>query len=185
MCGALLVEMEKRMIRDLNFESERLVTARLQDDDADTLFQFYSDCEAMKYRGSQPMASIADGMEMVANQFSIEKQVSKLRLGIRTKTTNDLVGTLLLKRETNSPRRIEVGFSFGKQHWGLGYGQETLRMVEEGITAFVEVDELEAWCIKDNIASIRIFEKAGFIEFEQALVPQSIWFRKQLVKSDS
>ena len=56
------------MIRDLNFESERLVTARLQDDDADTLFQFYSDCEATKYRGSQPMASIADGMEMVADQ---------------------------------------------------------------------------------------------------------------------
>ena len=74
--------------KEILFESERLKTSSLNEEDIESLFQMYSDHEAMKYRGSKPMITISDAHFMVANQTSEKGSISKLRLGIRTKTTN-------------------------------------------------------------------------------------------------
>ena len=162
-------------LKDVNFESKRLTARRLTPEDARTLFQMYSDSDAMKYRGSKSMTNIDDALKMISESDSI----SRLRLGIVRKSNNELVGTLLLKKY-NVQGRYEIGFSFGKEYWGKGYGQETLQMVEDEVRVSNSVKELCAWCIKDNVASIRIFQKAGFHSIPQFEYPKSGFFVKEL-----
>jgi len=169
------------MIKNLNFESERLKTTRLSEEDAATLFQIYSDSDAMKYRGSKPIKSMVDAVNMVTEQFSTDNNISKMRLGIRNKSNNHLIGTLLLTKDENFISKCEIGFSFGKKYWGKGYGQETLKMMEEKLRTLESIEEIEAWCIKENIASIRIFEKAGFSKIEQSKYPQSWLLVKRII----
>jgi len=162
----------------IHFKSERLATANLTQADATALFQIYSDKEAMKYHGSAPMESIEDVYAMITAQLTTHP-ISKLRLGIRLTANNQLIGTLLLVWNTKT-RECEVGFSFGKDHWGNGYGQETLAMMEEKLSAVDRVQTIKAWSNRENQASIRIFEKAGFSVIEQNEHPQSYLFAKRI-----
>jgi ribosomal-protein-alanine N-acetyltransferase len=168
------------MLETFNFESERLKTTPLIKEDAQVLFQMYSDEEAMQYRGSNAMETLEEAFEMIKRQSSIEGELFKLRLAIRNKLNHDLIGTLLLSRDKKRHHQVEIGFSFGKNHWGKGYGQETLKMVEENLKAANEIREITAWCIKENSASVKIFEKTGYSLVEQSEYPQSHLFLKTI-----
>ncbi len=168
------------MLKDINFESERLITQKLYKKDTEMLLQIYSDSGAMKYRGSKAMKSIEDAIRMVEEQYIENKQVEKIRIGIRKKSDNRLIGTLLLTNDKNAKSSVEIGFSFAKNHWGNGFGQETLSMVECKLPRFEKLEKLRAWCINENIASIRIFQKAGFSEVTQNKYPQSTLLEKAL-----
>lgn len=168
------------MLTTHQFESERLYTDTLKREDAETLFEFYSDQEAMRFRGNKPMLQLKDAFKMINSHLQKEDSGSKLRLGIRSKEANELLGTLLLKVKNTSPNECEVGFSFGKNHWGKGYATATLNMVERKLTTDQTYSSLIAWCKKENKASIRVFEKNGYQVIEQTDYPDSILFRKAL-----
>lgn len=168
------------MGKQYNFESERLKTRQLVEEDAVNLFQIYSDKEAMKYRGSKPMESIEEGHKMITEQFIENNCTVKVRLAVIKKSNNCLIGTLLLLVDKQVNHSCEIGFSFGKKYWGNGYGTETLTMVTDKLTTIENSKEIKAWCIKENIASIRIFEKAGFSKRKQNKYPNSNLFVKKL-----
>lgn len=93
------------MFEGFNFESERLITSQLLKNDVAALFEMYSDKETMRYRGSESMNSIVDAVFMVENQRSVNNGMSKLRLGIKNKTEDVLIGTLLLVKDEKSPNQ--------------------------------------------------------------------------------
>lgn len=169
------------MLKEFNFESERLATSPLYETDAEVLFQIYSDAEAMKYRGSDPMKSVGDAYQMIRNQSSGNGQISKRRLAIREKDNVQLIGTLLLTFKSDVKSCCEIGFSFGRSFWGKGYGKETLKMVEGELKLAGLIEEISAWCVKKNSASIQIFQKAGFQEIPQNEYPNSSLFIKSLI----
>ena len=168
------------MFEGIYFESDRLKTCELNKEDAISLFQMYSDREAMKYRGSKAMESMEDAHVMIDNQFTVNNQISKLRMGIRHKSSSDLIGTLLLVWDENVRHQCEIGFSFGRKFWNNGYGKETFQMVEQKLCEHDDIEEIMAWCNSENFVSIRIFEKADFTMVEQNQYPQSIQFLKRI-----
>ncbi|MFD0964390.1 GNAT family N-acetyltransferase [Pseudofulvibacter geojedonensis] len=168
------------MVKDFNFESERLITSQLLKDDEAVLFEMYSDKEAMRFRGSGAMNTIKDATHMVENQLSFNNGTSKLRLGIKNKSQNTLLGTLLLVYNNENPNEYEVGLSFGKKYWGKGYAIETLKMVEGELKTHHSSCSIRAWCMKDNTASIKLFKKADYIEQQQSEYPKSLLFIKAL-----
>lgn len=162
------------MLAQLHFESERLLAKRLLSKDAQNLYAIYSDHEAMKFRGSKSMEKLSDAITMI-EQCDVPK---KLRLGVFTKSEDVLIGTLLLVQSEISIHSYEIGFSFGKEHWGKGYAKETLAMIESKLKTHFDSLQLTAWCITENIASVSIFQKAGFAITEQTKYPQSTLFVK-------
>ena len=159
-----------------NFTSERLTAAPLIVEDQSVLYQIYSDAEAMKYRGSGPMQSTDDAAQMIQEQSND----TKFRFGLRTKLTNELIGTALVVSDEEHPDRFEIGFSFGKEHWGKGYAQETLAMLERGLSDQHGSISVVAWCVKENVASVCVFEKAGYTQVDQTEYPGSIRFEKRI-----
>lgn len=170
------------MFNNICFESQVLITEKLEEKDALSLFNIYSDSEAMKYRGSKPMKNKDDAYGMIAEQFITNNQISKLRLGIWNKSEPKLIGTLVLVWNNIIKDEYEIGFSFGKDYWGKGYGKETLDMVVRHFFFYENSTTIKAWCIKENYASCRIFENAGFSnsKIKQSEFPNSNLFIKKI-----
>ena len=168
------------MLENIQFESDRLITQPLSEADAKSLFQIYSDNKAMIYRGSRSMHNMEDAYTMVSNQFVTHNQISKLRLGVRVKSTNQLIGTLLLTWSKNSISTCELGFSFGKDYWNNGFGKETVEMVVKKLQTTESITEIIAWCIKENLSSVKLFRKTGFSKKKQNEYPKSYLFSKRI-----
>lgn len=168
------------MFEGTNFESDRLITRELFDSDAEELFRIYSDKEAMQYRGAAVMVRIEDAYKMIANQSLKEGNLLRKRLGIISKSNGQLIGTLLLTRNKSTIEECEIGFSFGKRNWGRGLGKETLEMLELQLRNIEGIEIIKAWVVKENVASIHIFEKAQFIAMQQTEYPKSNLYCKRL-----
>ncbi len=160
------------------FQSKVIKATKLYLEDAETLFSFYSDAAAMKFRGNSPMNSMKHALKMIKTQILEDGKNRKERLAIRKVSGNELIGTLLLK--WTGSEQCEIGFSFGKKHWGKGYGKETLRMIESHLESYTSLLEIKGWCVKENHASIRIFETAGYTKTPQNEYSGSILFVKTL-----
>lgn len=171
------------MLKNIKLISKRLKTRSLSESDIEKLFQIYSDEKSMKFRGSKPMKDIKDAIQMVSGQKSEIGNIVKIRKAIIKKKNSELIGTLLLKWDKSYPNRYEIGFSFDKVEWNNGYGSETLDMVLKKLENYDEITEIKAWCVKKNSASIKIFNKKGFIKINQNEFPRSYLFIKELKKT--
>ncbi len=167
-------------LEDFLFESNRLKTSKLKIDDVAALYEYYSDHESMRFRGSKPMTKVTDAEHMVKHTWAVEDDIIKCRLGIRLRSNDELIGTILLLLNNKQKVECEVGFSFGKKHWNKGYGKETIAMLEDWLPKRVGIKKLKAYCRKENIASNLIFEKVGFSLTEQNEYSQSNFYIKIL-----
>ena len=59
-------------------------------------------------------------------------------------------------------RRLTVGYAVHEEHRGHGYATEVLTLLAEWGLARPEIDVVRATIRPDNLASIRVAEKAGF-----------------------
>lgn len=164
------------MMDELIKESERLWFRSLVVSDAIKLYEMYADKEAMKHRGSKPMENVHDAHEMISNQYVLTEHLKKHRFGIVEKSSHTLVGTLLISSQTKTPSLYEIGFSFDKNYWRKGYAQETIQILMDSFRTSSVCIELTAWVKKENIASIRLFEKMGFTKKNQTEHPDSYWY---------
>ena len=173
------------MLKNVELNSKRLKTRNLNEGDIEKLFKIYSDKESMKFRGSKPMNKIADASKMIFDQTIEKNNIIKIRKAIIKKKNKELIGTLLLECDKSFPNRCEIGFSFEKSEWNNGYGKETLDMVLEKLKTINSIKEVKAWCIKKNIASVKILEKKGFTRINHNEFPESYLFIKELKKNCS
>lgn len=58
--------------------------------------------------------------------------------------------------------RVEVGYSVSAAYEGCGYATEMLRSFTEALLTRADVDLIVAETLADNVASMRVLEKAGF-----------------------
>ena len=69
----------------------------------------------------------------------------------------------------------EIGYWLGEAHWGRGIATEALVMVTEHVFTAANVLRLFAVPFADNLGSIRVLEKAGFVR-EAILRSSSVKF---------
>lgn len=160
------------------YSAQRISAKQLCSNDAPTLLKIYSDKEAMKYRGSKALCTLNDAKDMVKYAYVEGDYKTKLRLAIWLKNDPQLIGTLLIKQYAEQKALFEIGFSFAKDHWGNGYATETLSMAEQSIFANAPTATIQAWCRKENVASIKVFQKAQYKLISQSQYPNCLLFQK-------
>ena len=160
-------------------ESTRLHTRPLRMADARALLELYSDPHAMRFRGSGALLNRDDALLMVRGAVWEDDLIQHQRVAL-TLRCGELAGTLLLKTGKRAPRSCEVGFSFGPKYWGKGLATETLAMVERHLRTTSDVQTLTAWCVKENVASVKVFANAGFAVQAQDTYPNSLLLTKSL-----
>ncbi len=58
-------------------------------------------------------------------------------------------------------RRAEIGYALAHAEWGRGYAPEAAREVLRCAFDTLSFNRVEAYCVPENVASIRVLEKIG------------------------
>lgn len=84
--------------------------------------------------------------------------------GIFIKETNQHIGNVKIGFINNTYKRGQVSLFIGeKKYWGQGYSKELIRAVTKYGFEVLGLHRMEAGCYEDNLGSLKVFLKAGYI----------------------
>jgi RimJ/RimL family protein N-acetyltransferase len=139
------------------FESTRLAMRPQVPDDADALFEAYSDAELMTYWSSGPHTDIAQTRTYLTNRFDRDDWRG---WSICLKGDDRAIGTLAAGVRRNGV--VEIGYMVVRRLWGQGYARE-------GVTRLLDLLFLEegrrrviADTDPDNAPSNALVKSLGF-----------------------
>ena len=139
----------------------QIILRRLENSDVEDLYAIYSDTKAMKFRGSKPMTDLSDARRFVADQHLSEGGITTIRKV--AELDGQVLGTVMLRFDRSKVDECEIGYSLGREHWGRGLGTAVLSRLMEDLGRSTEISKLTAYCHRDNLASIKILERSGFV----------------------
>ena len=157
-------------------ETKRLFFRELKMSDAARLFEIYSDKEAMKYREAPHHKTIDDSFKMLTRDVEMRFTKFEFRYAIIEQETKQLIGTIMYQPIYN---KAIIGYSLAKKSWGNGYATEVVNWMVNHLKQN-NFKQIEAWVIKENIASCKVLEKNNFKQISQTIYPNSIFYKLQM-----
>jgi [ribosomal protein S5]-alanine N-acetyltransferase len=163
-------------------ETERLVLRAPVPEDAEALAPMYADPEVMRYLGDGRTLSRKETERSVrrmieawhADRFGLFTTVRK-----EDEAVIGRVGLLVWNTDTwepttraaggDGPTEVEVGYTLGRDYWGLGYATEAAGAVRDYALADLAAERLIALIIHGNTASENVARKLG-LEYERNIM---------------
>ena len=146
-------------------ETERLVLRKIDvDKDLVDFFVIRSDSELMKYIPRKVVTEYQEVIDLINEGNEGYERGEMMNLAITLKETNQFIGTLGLYRINWDNHRSEIGYILNPLHTGKGYVQEACSALLKFSFEEVGFHSLEAVIHPDNIKSIQVVEKLGFVK---------------------
>lgn len=143
-------------------ETARLTLRPFRQEEAQTVLDTWeSDPDVAKYMFWTSHNDIERTKEWLAFETRQIEQPDWYRFAVEQKRTHELIGTALIYYE-EEVHSWEIGYNFGKRHWGQGYATEAMRCILDFAQRKLGVVEVVGRYAKDNPASGRVMEKLGF-----------------------
>jgi len=165
-------------MREVVFETDRLALCVPCLADVDALAGCWADPATMKYLGIN------------GDVWTREQVVERVERGARfcdehgmtfwtvvEKATNTVIGQGGLVPIAFNGDEVELGYRFGKAHWGKGYATEVARASAAYGFEVLGLDRLVAVSFPGNVASRRVLTKAGFEELGES----GLYYGKRLI----
>ena len=150
------------------YELPALSTARLtlrmvEDTDADDFQRICSDAEIASWAGAIPIPyPEGEAAGWIASQREQLARGEGSSFAIVETSSGRVVGDVSLRVEPVD-HRAEIGFILDRAHWGNGYATEAVAAVVRSAFEDMGLNRLYAYVYVTNAASIRVFEKLGFV----------------------
>lgn len=148
--------------------TRRLVLRPFRENDAAALFALFNDWEVVRFLASPPWpyaradaegyirALLAPGAEEIAFAITFENKLIG-SIGVREKEASSL----------QAGAGPNIGYWLGKRYWGVGCMTEALRALVTHVFALSRADAIYCGAFADNVASLRVQQKAGFMHAGQ------------------
>jgi len=167
-------------------ETERLLLRPFTWDDFPFLNSLHADPEVARYIGYGKPRTEAENRGLLDNVFKAYTEESLGHLAVSVKESGKLIGRCgpsLLEVEAEPARecapqwfwgrgsapanmkidhRIEIGYTFAREHWGHGYATESAVAVRDFVFQSRQEERLVAAIFSENAASINVAKKMGF-----------------------
>jgi RimJ/RimL family protein N-acetyltransferase len=141
------------------FDTERLILRPIEPSNAGAIFASYAqDPEIVRYVSFRPHRSLADTEAYIAACLAAPTRAARTYVLIE-RTDDALIGAFQLRRR--DVHRLDCGFVLAKRRWGRGLMTEALAAVAGWAMAEDAIWRLGAVCDIENLASVRVMEKAG------------------------
>jgi RimJ/RimL family protein N-acetyltransferase len=144
--------------------TERMVLRRFTKDDVDHLVELDSDPEVMRFlTGGRPTPREVIQKDILPSFIRSYEPVTGLGVfAAMKKESGEFLGWFSFRsNDTNNLSEVSLGYRLRRAAWGLGYATEGVRaLIREGFTK-LDVQRVVATTYQDNLASIRVMEKAG------------------------
>jgi len=148
--------------------TENLIISKVSHSHADALFRIYGDVENNAYNPSPPFSSI-EHSQSVLNAWIEHWSVKGVgNHAVSMTSDKDCIigfGGFSFKK-FRGKEVLNLGYKFTPDVWGNGYATEFVNGIIEHTVLPGNVIEVIARTHPENIASIRVLEKTGFIYLE-------------------
>jgi [ribosomal protein S5]-alanine N-acetyltransferase len=145
-------------------ETQNLILREIKPYDVEAIFAFFSDPDVLRYHDAEPFANIERAGRLINNWNDRFVTRQGIRWGIAKKNENIIIGTCGYRLWGKPMFCAELGYELSKAHWRKGIMMEAL----QGIVRFgfeqMELNRIEATVMLENIASMSLLSKLGFIE---------------------
>lgn len=142
--------------------AERVRLRHLQESDTDSLFEIFSDREALRFWGFPPYIERAEAEQLLAEIHEHFRQKTLFQWGIALNSNDQIIGTSTLFHFDEKSRRAEIGYILDRRYWGKGLANEALTALLEFAFETLNLHRLEADIEPRNAASVKIIERLGF-----------------------
>jgi len=148
--------------RTLQLPTERLLLRPLRDRDTQALFGIHSDPQFARYWSSAPWTELAQAEQLIAQDQRDLAAGEHVRLGIRRRADEALLGTCTLFKIHAGNRRAELGYGLAPCHWGQGYASEAVGALLDWGFGPLALHRVEADIDPENQASAKLLGRLGF-----------------------
>ena len=149
-------------------QTERLILRELRQDDFDAYASFHADPEVMRYISGSPI-SPTDAWRSLAVMIGHWALRGYGMWGVERKSDGIFLGRVGLWNPEGWPG-LEVGWTLGREFWGLGYATEAARAALDFAFLTQDVSRLLSVIDVDNLASQRVAARLGETRGEQRVI---------------
>jgi RimJ/RimL family protein N-acetyltransferase len=136
-------------------------------------FDWLNDREVTKYMDSGVFPNTKEAMETYFN--NVARNPDNVMLAIVDKSSENHVGNIRLGTINWISRVAPIGIMIGaKDYWGNGYGTEAIIMVSDYAFGRLNLYKITAGIAAGHQASLKAFQKCGFVIEGKALKEQLV-----------
>jgi RimJ/RimL family protein N-acetyltransferase len=160
----LNLEGDKVTIRELRIGDIFDVFVNIRDKDIGKLMlpprqsYLHNSCGRFIYR---LLGHIYKAVLLIRNQLLKPKMKKDYKFAIVLKKTERVIGVVTLSTRSQQIRTAELGFWIGRKFWGMGLGTEAVKLVLKLGFLEMNLSEIYALTLLQNIKSRRVLEKCG------------------------
>lgn len=154
-------------------ETERLILRRIRKSDLEDVFEYSSDPKVSKYLFWNPHESIKFTRVYLASLNKKYKAGQLYDWGIEYR--GKMIGTCGFSKIDILSDVGEVGYVLNRGFWGLGLASEAVRAIMEFGFKRLELKEIRAVCLEENVKSLAVMERCGLIH--KSLHPSSLFVK--------
>jgi ribosomal-protein-alanine N-acetyltransferase len=142
-----------------SLEGEKISFKALSIDDVQEIHKYASDKEVSRFIGWDLMNTLNETCEHIEIMLKRESAGTHLYASIVLKSTQAIIGTAMIFNFDQEANQAEIGYVFHKDHWGKGYGTESIALMNDFAFDSLNLHKLHAKVVDANIGSARILEK--------------------------
>lgn len=144
---------------------DRIILYRHTPQDAEEIFYGYaSKSEATKFLVWKTHESIEETRSYLKSAVLTWSARSQFAFGVRLKSSGRLIGACGCLHQEGV---FQIGYVFSPSVWGQGYAVEACRGLVDEIIKNPVTRKIHSFVDVDNHRSMRVLEKAGFIQSER------------------
>ncbi|WMM26339.1 GNAT family N-acetyltransferase [Tissierella sp. MB52-C2] len=145
-----------------SLEGKNICFKSLSTNDAEEIHSYASDEEVSRFIGWNLMNTLDETREYIETMLKRESAGTHLYASIVLKSTQAIIGTAMIFNFDQKSNHAEIGYVFHKEHWGKGYGSESVALMSDFAFRSLNLHKLHATVVDANIGSARILEKNGY-----------------------
>jgi ribosomal-protein-alanine N-acetyltransferase len=143
-------------------ETARLRLRTLRLDDAMDQHAYAREREVAAPGMWEPLSTLEENLQDIVETLERQARGEVATWGIEHCGDRRLIGRCGFVRFRPAHHCAEVSYALARPYWGRGYMSEALVAVVAYGFMRLDLHRIEAICLADNAASIRVLEKAGF-----------------------
>lgn len=145
-------------------ETERMILREIMPDDGPGIFAIRGDYEVTKYNGGMNYTRLDQAQALIASIRDAYRDKRSVRWGMTLKGgDNSVIGMCGYNYWVRADDRASIGYDLARAYWGRGLMPEAIRAILTfGFKAML-LNRVEADASSENVRSIRVLEKVGFL----------------------
>jgi ribosomal-protein-alanine N-acetyltransferase len=120
----------------------------------------YADARVMRWVGGGPVRHRRDTAAMLFSYAEHQRQHGFSCWAVIDRASGRLLGDAGLSTRGQS---VELGYTLGFEHWRRGYATEAAQLCIDAAFGALGMDTLSAVVVADNVASVAVLTKLGFV----------------------